>query len=172
MREQLSEFPLELQIVGRPECDGASALRGFDGPRGESRALEQSRRPAFRGTVLETEPHYPESLRTPQGLGSQFGSRAAVCSKNQRVAGCDCERPATWPTRQTAICARPLRRRPLRTERPARVLMRVRKPCVLWRRRLFGWYVRFVMITPIDGRRICPCDTEFILADSRCNQAC
>lgn len=27
--------------------------------------------------------------------------------------------------------------------RPARVRIRKRKPCFLWRRRLFGWYVRF-----------------------------
>ena len=29
-------------------------------------------------------------------------------------------------------------------DRPARVRMRRRKPCFLWRRRLFGWYVRFM----------------------------
>ncbi len=39
----------------------------------------------------------------------------------------------------TEILARPLRRRFERIERPARVRMRKRKPCTLWRRRLFGW---------------------------------
>jgi hypothetical protein len=40
---------------------------------------------------------------------------------------------------QTARLLRPLRRREDRMERPARVRMRSRKPCTLWRRRLFGW---------------------------------
>jgi hypothetical protein len=40
---------------------------------------------------------------------------------------------------QTARLLRPLRRREDRIERPARVRMRSRKPCTLWRRRLFGW---------------------------------
>lgn len=43
------------------------------------------------------------------------------------------------PVDQTVRRARPLARRDLRTARPARVLMRTRKPCVLARRRLFGW---------------------------------
>ena len=49
----------------------------------------------------------------------------------------------------TASCqadssARPLRRRAAKMERPARVRMRARKPCVRLRRRLLGWKVRFV----------------------------
>jgi hypothetical protein len=40
---------------------------------------------------------------------------------------------------QTAMLARPLRRRDERIARPARVRMRSRKPCFLCRRRLFGW---------------------------------
>jgi hypothetical protein len=40
---------------------------------------------------------------------------------------------------QTARLLRPLRRREDRIDRPARVRMRSRKPCTLWRRRLFGW---------------------------------
>ena len=39
---------------------------------------------------------------------------------------------------------RPLRRREDRIARPARVRIRRRKPCTLWRRRLFGWYVRLL----------------------------
>jgi hypothetical protein len=39
---------------------------------------------------------------------------------------------------------RPLRRRAARTARPARVRMRSRNPCVLARRRLFGWNVRLL----------------------------
>jgi hypothetical protein len=40
--------------------------------------------------------------------------------------------------------SRPLRLRAARTARPARVRMRSRKPCVLARRRLFGWNVRLL----------------------------
>ena len=40
--------------------------------------------------------------------------------------------------------ARPLRRREDRIERPARELMRARKPWVRERRRLLGWNVRLL----------------------------
>ena len=40
---------------------------------------------------------------------------------------------------QTATLLRPLRRRAEMMARPARVRMRRRNPCTLWRRRLFGW---------------------------------
>jgi hypothetical protein len=45
---------------------------------------------------------------------------------------------------QTARLLRPLRRREDKMARPARVRMRSRNPCTLWRRRLFGWYVRLL----------------------------
>jgi hypothetical protein len=45
---------------------------------------------------------------------------------------------------QAASRERPLRRRPARIARPARVRIRRRKPCVLCRRRLFGWKVRLL----------------------------
>jgi len=47
--------------------------------------------------------------------------------------------------------ARPLRRRLASTRRPPRVAIRARKPCVLLRFRLFGWYVRFT-VPPIASR--------------------
>ena len=46
--------------------------------------------------------------------------------------------------------SRPLRLREARMARPARVRMRSRKPCVLARRRLFGWNVR--LLTDAPGR--------------------
>ncbi len=46
---------------------------------------------------------------------------------------------------------RPLRRRADSTARPARVRIRSRKPCVLARRRLFGWKVR--LLTEDSGRQ-------------------
>jgi hypothetical protein len=45
---------------------------------------------------------------------------------------------------QALSLSRPLCRRAARTARPARVRMRSRKPCVLARRRLFGWNVRLL----------------------------
>ena len=47
---------------------------------------------------------------------------------------------------QAESFARPLRRRPERMARPARVAMRLRKPCTLARLRLLGWKVRFTMM--------------------------
>src|SRR5919106_1000914 len=43
---------------------------------------------------------------------------------------------------------RPLARRRAMIERPARVRIRIRKPCVLARLRLFGWNVRFTTTAP------------------------
>jgi hypothetical protein len=39
---------------------------------------------------------------------------------------------------------RPFARRRFNTFRPPGVLMRSRNPCVFARRRVFGWYVRFM----------------------------
>src|SRR6185312_2520936 len=48
--------------------------------------------------------------------------------------------------------SRPLRRRAARMARPARIRMRSRKPCVLARRRLFGWKVR--LLTVVSGQSV------------------
>ena len=55
------------------------------------------------------------------------------------------DRPGTHRCGQpeTLRRLRPLRRRAARIDRPARVRIRRRKPCVFARRRVFGWYVRF-----------------------------
>lgn len=53
---------------------------------------------------------------------------------------------------QALSFSRPLRLRAASTARPARVRMRSRNPCVLARRRLFGWNVRLLTGTP--GRRV------------------
>jgi len=52
---------------------------------------------------------------------------------------------------QALSFSRPLCRRAARTARPARVRMRSRKPCVLARRRLFGWNVRLLTGAPDWG---------------------
>lgn len=54
--------------------------------------------------------------------------------------------PGSTARRQAESSARPLRRRPARIARPARVRMRSRNPWVFARRRLFGWNVRLVTI--------------------------
>src|SRR3954452_16478749 len=54
-------------------------------------------------------------------------------------------RPAARrPADQADSRARPLRRRPARMARPARVRIRSRNPWVFARRRLFGWNVRLL----------------------------
>ncbi len=57
-------------------------------------------------------------------------------------------------TTQVASRLRPLRRRPAKMARPARVRIRRRNPCVLLRLRLFGWNVRLLTrATPgLDSR--------------------
>jgi hypothetical protein len=52
---------------------------------------------------------------------------------------------------QALSLSRPLCLRAARTARPARVRMRSRKPCVLARRRLFGWNVRLLTGAPGKG---------------------
>jgi hypothetical protein len=49
-----------------------------------------------------------------------------------------------WLFMETVRRWRPLSRRRLRTSRPSRVSIRERKPCTRRRRRILGWYVRFV----------------------------
>lgn len=53
-------------------------------------------------------------------------------------------RQARWFRRQAESSLRPLRRRPDRMARPARVRIRSRNPWVRARRRLFGWKVRLL----------------------------
>jgi hypothetical protein len=57
-------------------------------------------------------------------------------------------RPVRTRVAQTASRWRPLRRRAEMMARPARVRIRSRNPCVLWRRRLLGWNVRFTGKSP------------------------
>jgi len=62
--------------------------------------------------------------------GEESARGEPVCPRQHRSTG-----------GQTEMLLRPLRRREDRMARPARVRIRRRKPCTLWRRRLFGWYV-------------------------------
>jgi hypothetical protein len=69
---------------------------------------------------------------TPDG-GGELGAGTHACRGRQH-----------GPAGQAESRARPLRRRPARMARPARVRMRSRNPWVLARRRLFGWNVRLL----------------------------
>lgn len=57
------------------------------------------------------------------------------------------------PDQVTASRLRPFARRFFRMRRPLLVLMRVRNPCVRFRRRRFGWYVRFMASPAVKTSR-------------------
>ena len=67
---------------------------------------------------------------TPQGLGR--GAAAMALQSLERSTLVD-------PTDQADRRERPLRRRALMIERPARVRIRARNPCLRARRRVLGW---------------------------------
>ena len=103
-----------------------------------------------------------------QVRGKQLPSRAAAAAHRPGELGppphprCRGEHRAVTPAPacprkrragagQTLTRARPLRRRAARIARPARVRMRSRNPCVFARWRLFGWNVRLLTGTPVQG---------------------
>ncbi len=75
----------------------------------------------------------------PQGLGS--GRATGACQCLERPASAD-------PPDQAESRVRPLSRRALMIDRPARVRIRARKPCLRARRRVLGWNVRFTVSRP------------------------
>ena len=70
------------------------------------------------------------------GLSRGCGPRMGIDRPASHRCGTDAQADSS---------SRPLRRRPARIARPARVRIRSRKPWVLARRRLFGWKVRLLM---------------------------
>jgi hypothetical protein len=74
-------------------------------------------------------------------------ARADPGTHRQRELGA-APHPGLMRQDQALSLSRPLRRRAARMARPARVRMRSRNPCVLARRRLFGWNVRLLTGTP------------------------
>ena len=81
--------------------------------------------------------HHQRPTRADPGAHGQRELRAAA-------------HPGLGRQDQALSRSRPLRLRAARMARPARVRMRSRKPCVLARRRLFGWNVR--LLTDAPGR--------------------
>ena len=85
------------------------------------------------------------SMDHEEGPATSGASWTAHCRSELRgvTQSMPC-RQHTMP--QAESSARPLRRRPAMIARPARVLIRARKPCVLARRRVLGWKVRLLTV--------------------------
>ena len=106
------------------------------GHRGANRPADYE---SYLGRLLVMDPvgshqqvtHHERPARTSPGAHGQRELRAAA-------------HPGLGRQDQALSLSRPLCRRAARTARPARVRMRSRKPCVLARRRLFGWNVRLL----------------------------
>jgi len=75
------------------------------------------------------------SKANPQGTTAH---RTTVAAEEVEVV------PSTQSANQADSRARPFWRRAEMMARPARVRIRFRKPCFLARRRVLGWYVRFM----------------------------
>ena len=111
-----------------------------------------TRVPAWSATGRQCTTSVPRPARTPLRIVSAKSSDRRI----RRAAG-------STRNDQADSSSRPLRRRAARIARPARVRMRSRKPCVLARRRLFGWKVRF---DTSDSTRLVQVTAG--TADSRC----
>ena len=83
------------------------------------------------------------STRRPLRRTRRKSEAAWILSRGRRA----CLRCPTVD-RQAPTRLRPFWRRLFRTRRPPLVLMRTRKPWVLFRLRLFGWKVRFMLAAP------------------------
>ena len=95
-------------------------------------------RPGYRTRRREGEMgHHGGGTRAPTATGGD----TEVATAPQAMRG---RKHVGGDGAQAASRERPLRRRPARIARPARVRIRRRKPCVLCRRRLFGWKVRLL----------------------------
>ncbi len=149
---------------------GGSARTTRTVPAGKEASRWRTRARRRRVTVLRTTAPPTALLTTNPALGT-----SPVGSTKRWTTNCE---PALRRPRRTAalksalrrtrfrlastICPievgqaesseRPLRRRAERMERPARVRIRSRNPCVLARRRLFGWKVRLLTRMLQEGR--------------------
>jgi hypothetical protein len=122
--------------LAEPPLDAVSGHRGADRP-----ANDQSYPGWF--TVVDVRPHeqmahHARPARADAGTHGQRELRATA-------------HPELGRQDQALSRSRPLCLRAARTARPARVRMRSRKPCVLARRRLFGWNVRLLTGAPGKG---------------------
>jgi hypothetical protein len=99
-------------------------------------------RPAYLPTHREPDsPRHPAS--TPQHDHRRSFDAPASPENCLELGACRQSLAPREPPGQTVSRFRPLARRRFKTFRPPLVFIRSRKPCVLARRRSFGWYVRF-----------------------------
>ena len=123
--------------------------------------------PAIRGRRLRADPLRAERNNREPDTGWQPTGPIGTHGRSPETAtsGSGDEPSATiragW-TSQTVRRLRPLARRRLSTARPALVAMRTRNPCVFFRLRLFGWYVRFTapLFSPTHERASGPCSLK------------
>ena len=94
-------------------------------------------RPFSRATRVKSRP----SSRRPRRKTRRKSPAVPTRSRGRSPA-----RDGRGPTAQAAIRFRPFWRRLFRTRRPPLVLIRTRNPWVLFRFRLFGWNVRFIVL--------------------------
>jgi hypothetical protein len=94
---------------------------------------------SYPGRFLVVDPVGPHQQVTNHTRAARTSPGAYGQRKLRAVA-----HPGRGRQDQALSLSRPLCRRAARTARPARVRMRSRKPCVLARRRLFGWNVRLL----------------------------
>jgi hypothetical protein len=106
---------------------------------GHRRADRPTHHESYPGRLTVSDPVGPDEQVThdarPAGTSTGANGQREVRGASHPVRG---------RQNQALSRARPLCLRAARMARPARVRMRSRKPCVLARRRLFGWNVRLL----------------------------
>lgn len=123
--------------------DGATHCCGHD----ETDPRWSNRQRIGLGGVHHEEARSGTSPVPAPGHGAEVGTSAQPVPLRQHELPCFTRTSA----RQADSSARPFRRRAARMARPARVLMRWRKPWFLARRRLFGWNVRLLTMLAFVG---------------------
>src|SRR5581483_4687045 len=97
--------------------------------------------------------------RAPQDRVLLLAPRTALSTRTLSTvsSGTAREAPSLLCAQTQAVrLRRPLRRRLDTIARPARVLIRNRKPCTRARRRLFGWKVLLPLATTVSPRNLAP----------------
>ena len=118
----------------------------LDAVPGDRRANRPAHHKSYPGRLLPV----LHVLADQQVAHHQGAARAGPVPHGQRELRAAAH-PGLGRQDQALSWSRPLRLRAARMARPARVRMRSRKPCVLARRRLFGWNVRLLTGTPGQG---------------------
>ena len=123
--------------LAKPPLDTVSGHRRADSPADHK---------SYPGRLTVMDPVGPDEQVTHDGRTAS--ARAGAHGQRELRAAAH---PVRGRQDQALSRARPLCLRAARTARPARVRMRSRKPCVLARRRLFGWNVRLLTGAPGEG---------------------